>query len=95
MKTTTVYLLHFSAPLGNERHQAQHYLGSAIDLAARLAEHRDGSGARIMQAVKERGFTFECVRTWPGGRQAERKLKRRKKARQLCPVCRSLREDER
>jgi predicted GIY-YIG superfamily endonuclease len=87
MRTSTCYLLHFDSPLGNERHQALHYLGSATDLEARLGEHREGRSARIMEVLHERGIGFTCVRTWEGGRQVERKLKNRKKARKLCPIC--------
>lgn len=89
MKTTTVYLLHFDAPLGNERHTAQHYLGSTADLPARLTEHRAGRSARMLEVLHERGIGFECVRTWPGDRTLERKLKNRKKAADLCPTCRA------
>lgn len=41
-RTTMLYLLRFSKPLGNERKRAQHYLGSCEDgrLDERLAEHR-------------------------------------------------------
>ena len=86
----TVYLLHFSQPLGtpdNPRGQAQHYIGSTSNLGQRMAEHRAGDGAAIMRACKERGIAFALVRTWPGGRQEERRLKKRHNARQLCPIC--------
>lgn len=86
----TVYLLHFSQPLGdphNPRGQAQHYIGSADNVAHRVAAHRVGDGAAIMRACAARGIDFCLVRTWPGGRQEERKLKSRKKARELCPIC--------
>ena len=90
MKTLVVYLLHFEAPLGdasNPRAQAQHYLGSAVDLEARLEEHHRGTGARIMQVVEERRISWRVVRTWEGDRQLERRLKRRKNAPRLCPMC--------
>lgn len=86
----TIYLLHFSAPLGNPQKphgQAQHYVGWALDLAARLAEHRAGAGASITRAAVERGITFEVVRTWQGDRTLERKIKNRKMAPRLCPLC--------
>lgn len=86
-RTSTVYLLHLDSPLGNERHQAQHYLGSCSDLAARLELHRVGQGARMLAVCRERGIGFACVRTWKGGRKLERKLKQRKKASVFCPVC--------
>ncbi|MEA3339463.1 MAG: endonuclease [Chloroflexota bacterium] len=43
-----VYLIHFDTPLGdldNPRGQAQHYLGYADDLEARLESHRSGNGS--------------------------------------------------
>lgn len=88
MRTTTVYLLHFDAPVGNERHQARHYLGSTADLPGRLADHRAGRSARLLEVLHQLGIGFECVRTWEGGRREERRLKNRKNARHLCPVCR-------
>ena len=86
----TVYLLHFSGRLGNPANryaQAQHYIGTATDLDARLAAHRAGAGARITVAAAARGIAFAVVRTWPGGRDLERRLKRRKEAPRLCPAC--------
>ena len=85
-----VYLLHFSQPLGNPANRyalATHYMGTAKDLGARIAEHRAGQGARITAAAVERSIDFAVVRTWSGGRQLERKLKRRKEDPRLCPVC--------
>ena len=83
-RNATVYLLHFSRPLCH----AKHYLGSATNLDERLAEHQRGQGARLTQVVLELGITFECVRTWKGGRKEERKFKNWKKATALCPLCR-------
>jgi predicted GIY-YIG superfamily endonuclease len=82
----TVYLLHFSGPISS-RHTAQHYLGYTDDLAQRLEAHRQGAGARLVQVAVERGLTFVLVRTWHGDRHLERKLKARKNAPRLCPVC--------
>lgn len=84
-----VYLLHFSEPLGNERHWARHYLGYAADLEARLAEHRRGGGARITEVAVERGIQLILVRSWPGGRTTERKLKSQHRHPRLCPLCNS------
>ena len=86
-----VYLLHFDHKLGNLANryaQAQHYIGTARDLDSRIAEHKAGSGAAITAAAVHRGIGFDVVRTWSGGRQLERKLKNRKEAPRLCPVCR-------
>jgi hypothetical protein len=85
-----VYLLHFSAPLGNPqntRAQASHYLGWALDVASRLAEHRAGRGAAITRAAVERGIDFDVVASWPGDRYLERRLKNLKATPRLCPVC--------
>lgn len=85
----TVYLIHFAEPF----HHARHYLGftggtSAAGLRRRLARHRAGRGARLLAALKAAGIGWECVRVWPGfDRAAERKLKKRKGAAGLCPVC--------
>jgi len=87
----TVYLLHFDQPIGNldnPRGQAQHYLGSAEDLEARLAAHASGNGARLMEVVAERGIGWTVARTWPGGRDVEKRLKRWHNSPKLCPICR-------
>lgn len=55
MKNQAVYLIHFSKPLSHARHYAGYVnakkRGLGIDdaVAARLAEHRNGTGARICQ----------------------------------------------
>lgn len=83
-----VYLLHFERPLGSDLHQAQHYIGWALDLAARMADHRAGRGAAITRAALDRGIAFEVVRTWPDrDRLFERALKAQKRGPRLCPVC--------
>lgn len=84
--TSVTYLLHFSEPI-SPNHTTQHYIGSAADLDARIEEHRKGQGARLTEVAKERGISFEVVRTWEGGRDFERKLKNRKNAPKLCPIC--------
>ncbi len=87
----TVYLIHFDTPLGdfaNSRGQAQHYLGYTDDLESRMEAHRSGNGSRIMEVVGEAGIPWRLVRTWDGGRDLERKLKRQHNSPRLCPVCR-------
>lgn len=79
----TVYLIHFETKLAH----AQHYLGSTDDLEARLACHRQGNGARLMEVVTEQGIAWRLARTWPGGRNQECALKRYKKSPRLCPIC--------
>lgn len=87
-----VYLLHFEQPIGDltKRHgQAQHYIGWAQALEARITHHRNGtSGVAIMAAVSQRGLKFEVARVWEAGdRTFERHLKNSKAAPRLCPIC--------
>ena len=87
---STVYLIHFERPIGdlsNPRGQARHYLGSTTDLEARLAAHRAGNGSRLMEVVNEAGIAWTVTRTWPGGRDLERQLKRQHNSPRLCPIC--------
>lgn len=67
----TVYLVHFETPY---RH-AKHYLGSTADLDARLAQHRAGTGARLMAVITDAGIGWRIARTWSGDRRLERRLK--------------------
>jgi len=78
-----VYLIHFNVP---NKH-ARHYLGSCDDLQARLARHKAGNGARLMEVVKNAGITWQLARTWEGGKGKERELKRQKNSPRLCPIC--------
>ena len=82
-----VYLLHFERPIAPGRHTAQHYIGFAADLAARIQEHNTVHGARLTQVARERGIRFKVARLWLGDRGLERRLKDRKEAPQLCPIC--------
>ena len=83
--TRTVYLLHFE----HRHHHAGHYLGSTDNLQRRLAQHRAGRGARLIEVITAAGIGFELARTWEGDRTLERRLKRRKEGPRLCPICRS------
>jgi hypothetical protein len=81
-----VSLLHFDTPLGHARHE----LGvTRRGLGIRLVEHYAGRGSRLMAAVVAAGIEVRLVRTWPAGRACERTLKRWKKNRALCPLCRA------
>lgn len=84
-----VYLLHYLAPY---RH-ARHYLGTALDLDKRIEQHRNGTGARLPQVFAEHGIPFIVARTWEGGREVERRLKRRKNGPRLCPLCRAAKRN--
>jgi predicted GIY-YIG superfamily endonuclease len=85
----TVYLVHLDQRLGSDhpKGSAGHYLGQTQDLERRLETHRAGLGARILAAAVDRGIGFDVVRTWPGGREEERQLKRQRNAPRLCPRC--------
>jgi len=80
-----VYLLHFDR---RYRH-AGHYTGWTRDLAARLAQHGSGEGARLLAVVYEAGISWELARTWPGPRARERQLKRQGGASRHCPLCKA------
>jgi predicted GIY-YIG superfamily endonuclease len=84
-----VYLIHLDRKLGSDHPKggAGHYLGTTINLDRRLAQHRDGTGARILAAATARGITFDVVRTWNSGRGVERQMKRQHNAPKLCPRC--------
>ena len=80
----TVYLLHFDRPFKH----ARHYLGWTRDLDSRLADHRAGSGARLLAVLKAAGIGFQLARTWtPATRRRERQLKNQGGASRLCPIC--------
>lgn len=91
-----VYLLHFDelyvpypgAPL---RDCAGHYTGRVRGgpraLARRLAQHGTARGARLMLAVRRAGITWQLARTWLGGADRERQLKRQGGAARRCPLC--------
>ncbi|WP_345247217.1 hypothetical protein, partial [Nibrella saemangeumensis] len=81
----TVYLIHLETPVAGH---AQHYIGWAANVEARLYYHRKQRGAKLLAHAVSLGIAFDIVREWAGGKDLERKLKNRKKARLLCPVCR-------
>lgn len=78
-----VYLIHLDQPF---RH-ARHYLGWTLNLERRLAQHRAGTGAKLLRAVNRHGIGWEVVRLWPGGPELEQTLKALKNSPRLCPVC--------
>lgn len=80
----TIYLLHFSRPYKH----ATHYLGWTLNLDARLAEHKKGRGARLLEVVAAEGITWTLARTWEGDRYRERAFKQRGKGK-ICPICRA------
>jgi predicted GIY-YIG superfamily endonuclease len=80
-----VYLLHLDPAFKH----ARHYVGSARDLAARLAEHGTANGARLLEVQREAGGSWHVVRTWPGWKAREREIKDRHDMPRLCPECSS------
>jgi len=70
----TIYLLHFDRPYKHARHWAQ-------DLNSRLAEHRRGTGAPLLQVVRD------GAHTWDGDRYRERQLNEQGGRSRMCPAC--------
>ncbi len=79
----TVYLLHFA----RRYKHAGHYIGSTNSLAERLEAHENGRGARLLEVVHAAGIAWVLARTWEGGRQRERQLKKQRGASRCCPIC--------
>lgn len=95
----TVYLLHFSKPLGSAKHQARHYTGIVRDtnpdnLRRRLRQHnKRGSknSSKITSAAKQHNCKLELAMVWTGvNAEFERYLKRWKSAKTFCPFCQEL-----
>jgi hypothetical protein len=90
-----IYLLHFEP-----RYQhAGHYLGFSDNIQERVGLHRDGkSGVRMLKAASQAGCVMFLVRTWPGGRKDERRMKGLRNAKRvgslarICPVCQALKK---
>ena len=82
-KPGTVYMLHFTAAYGH----ARHYVGWTDNLAARLAAHRAGRGARLIAVITTAGIGFTVARTMPGDRSLERAVKRAGGSVRYCPIC--------
>lgn len=86
----TVYLLHFDQPIGssNPRGKAQHYIGY-YDNARRISHHKNNtSGVKIIEAFNACGIKFTIARKWKNvPKSFERRLKNRKEAPALCPIC--------
>lgn len=82
-----LYLVHMDRKLAH----SQHYLGFCDKLdgiPSRINYHRNGRGSRFLKAAAEAGIPFKVVRIWEiGSRNDDRRLKKWKKSRQLCPVC--------
>lgn len=85
----TIYLLHFEVALQRAGTVGvQHYLGWCLEgeEERRLCEHTKGQGARITAAAGRLGQLL-LARSWAGDRYLERRMKRRGRFRDLCPIC--------
>jgi predicted GIY-YIG superfamily endonuclease len=79
-----VYLLHFEP---SYRH-AKHYVGYANNLDARIAHHRNGTGANLTKYASAAGCQLIVARTWNNATRAtERKIKTSRHHSRLCPLC--------
>jgi predicted GIY-YIG superfamily endonuclease len=93
---STVYLLHFDEPYPAGR-RPQHYVGVARELDKRVAEHRNGNpgkGGSLTRALKDKGIGFTVVEEWHFATADEafafeKKLKRRRKHKRHCRICRA------
>jgi predicted GIY-YIG superfamily endonuclease len=79
----TVYLIHFNEPYKH----ARHYIGWALNVKRRLAEHAAGRGANLLAVVRDAGIGWQLARMWPGTRTRERQIKRQGGASRYCPLC--------
>lgn len=89
-----VYLLHFEQKFKH----AAHYLGSTINLEARLELHRVGSGARLMEVIAEHGISWHVSKIWQcespeQARLLESRLKGWHHDGRLCPECKGMPAD--
>ena len=87
-----VYVLHFDRQLGdtaNPYGAAGHYLGSAEDIADRVAEHRAGQGSKITAYAVAAGIKLHLARVIRTAHPytLEKVLKSRKNTPRLCPIC--------
>jgi predicted GIY-YIG superfamily endonuclease len=91
-KVGCIYLLCFDRPYKH----ARHYLGFAAAATPdeRIAEHRAGTGARLLAVVAAAGIGWTVARVWKGAtRTDERALKNQKNTgAKLCPVCRAAKK---
>lgn len=82
-----VYLLCFKEKYKHAKHYIG-YVSKNSDLDRRMERHRKCQGARLIAVITKAGIGFDVARTWPdASRDFERKLKNRKNAKMLCPIC--------
>lgn len=79
-----VYILHFDSAY----HHARHYVGYTKDIDQRLAQHKAGRGARLMQVITEAGIGFQVAKIWKSKtRKFERYIKNSHNTARFCPIC--------
>ncbi len=81
-----VYVLHLHPPFKH----ARHYIGftDGEDVGARIAEHEQGRGSRLIRAATRAGCRAELAHVFVGAdRHFERRLKRRKDVCTWCRIC--------
>ena len=96
-KVAGLYLLCFDEPLVlgiNVRREVRHYIGTSVNIAARLKKHATAPDARILQLARQRGITWRVVRIWvseegsnQGSRYREERRLKQISAGRLCPCC--------
>jgi len=82
-----VYLIHFDQPYKHAKHYLGYVNGKKENVEKRLDQHKNGTGARLMEVVVNAGITFSVSRIFENvDRSFERRLKQRGKGR-ICPAC--------
>lgn len=88
--TDCLYLLHFADPY----YHAEHYLGSSIHLADRLADHANGRGSCLTRALVAAGAEWQLAAVYLPRphcphtiRELESRAKRRHNSAAYCPIC--------
>lgn len=83
-----VYLLHFTEPIQKSgNNSAGHYIGLTGNVTRRMNAHAAGKGNGLVKAAFDKGNVV-VVKLWQQDGHFEQKLKRRKNARRICPICR-------
>lgn len=85
-----IYILHFDTPNAH----AEHYCGSTESLKQRLEAHADQHGARLIEAIQEKGHSWRlgalatCTKTTM--RRIERSLKDNHNTPRYCQICNDM-----
>lgn len=84
-----IYIIHFNNPLSHAMHYCGFVEGDEASVTARLEEHRQNWGAKILSAANAKGIRYEVVRIMPGDRKRERQIKNTHNISSYCPICRA------